>query len=784
MKSAAYFPNRWSGLVVILLLMFAVALPVRAEQVVIQLKWLHQFQFAGYYAALEQGYFAEEGLDVVLRERSMEHDNIDQVLSGEAHYGIADAILLSMYAQGRDLVLVAPIFQHSPNVLMTLRSSGIRTPRDLVGRRLSFYDNNTDGIAILAMLAEQGVLRDGLIREHWSQRTERLLSGEVDAVAAYSTNEPNVMRELGHPVHIIDPKHYGMDFYGDIFFTSGEEARNHPERVERMRRAVIRGWHYALDNKEELVELIHARYNTQGKSRTALMSEALGLEPLIARHTVELGHLDAGRLDYMLGLLARHRIIEPDQYGIDRLVFESSRGNQLDLTEEEEAFLRANPRLTVGIDTQWPPFDFLDARTGRLRGISQDYLDILSELLGVSFDPLLNLSWPEVLDAAANNQLDLITSITSTPDRRSFLEFTQPYVRSPMVIVTGQQVDFVTSMEQLHGRPVAVVRDYASDEWLSSSHPLIPLVRTATTLQGLQAVAAGEVYAFVDNLAVVSYLIRNEGLANLKVSGQTPYFFDLSMATPQDRPELRSILDKALASITQQQHAEIYDRWVSLQPEPGFPWQRMLLPVLSMLALLLVLGGYTLYLQRLNQRIRQFNNRLQAAELELLEKNRQLELVSVTDKLTGVYNRHHLDKVLSEQLSLASRHQRPLSVVLFDLDYFKEVNDTYGHQAGDRVLQCFAELVRSKIRTSDVFGRWGGEEFLLICPETTLKQAVSVADKIRLALQDLPFDEGLKQHVSAGVMALSPGMNLDQLLSGVDKQLYIAKASGRNQVVG
>jgi len=754
------------------------------EEVTLQLKWLHQFQFAGYYAALEQGFFAEEGLRVRLLERDMSRNNILQVLEGEAEYGVADSILLFHRDAGQGLKLIAPILQHSPNVLMTLRSSGIQSPQDLIGRRLAFYDNNSEGINILAMLADQGVLQEGLLRQSWDERMEKLKSGEVDAIAAYSTNEPFQFREQGYPVHIIDPKHYGMDFYGDILFTNAQEARENPERVEAMKRAVIRGWHYALDNKEEMVDLILEKYNTQGKSRSALMNEALGLEPMIARHTIEMGDLDQGRLDFILNQLSEHELLATDERGFQGLIFESTNqpaSRNLNLTQAEQSFLKSIDKLRVAVDPDWAPFEYYD-RQGQLQGISADYLDLLEERLGLEIELVKNLTWPQVMTAARDREIDLLPAIASTPERRQFLNFTRPYVRSPMVLVTQQQVDYIPDIRQLQGQQLLVVEDYASDEMLSNHFPELEVKRVSSAVEGLKKVAAGDAQVFVGNLAAVTHLIKVEGLANLKVSGQTPYSFDLGMGVRDDWPLLTPILDKLMAGVTQQEHSQIYNRWVELPQDQGFPWRSVLPGLLLLLIVLLVLGLYTLHLISLNHRIRRVNARLYQAESELLEKNRELESVSITDKLTGCYNRHHLDRVLTEQASLALRHTRPLSIVLFDLDYFKAVNNNYGHQVGDEVLKSFARLVKQKVRSSDVFGRWGGEEFLLICPETSCNQAFLAADKIRKALEDHVCPQGIEQRISAGVMALKPGMTLDQLLSGADYQLYRAKAAGRNQV--
>ncbi|NLW05253.1 MAG: ABC transporter substrate-binding protein [Pseudomonadaceae bacterium] len=760
-----------------------------SEKVILQLKWLHQFQFAGYYAALEKGYFAEEGLDVELKERNTELSNIKQVLAGEAHYGVTDSIVLLHHVQRSGIVLVAPIFQHSPNVIISLSSSNINRPKDLIGRRLAFYNNDTDGISLLAMMAEQGVLKEGLLRDNLSNRITRLVNGEVDAITAYSTNELFLLKDMGYSVNVLDPKHYGIDFYGDIFFTTIDEANNNPRRVAAMRRAILRGWEYALDNKEELINIILKKYNTQNKTYQALMNEALGLEPLIARHTTELGTLTPGRLEYMLALLSKTNFIEGDleqvdfEQGIGRLVFNSQQANQLKLTMEEQAYLAKNPIIRVGVDRNWPPFEYLDTKGVELRGISRDYLKLLENLLNIKLQVQQHLSWEQTLSETKEGNIDLLPSVTNTPDRSRYLNFTQPYVRSPMIIVTDNKVSFIANMSELNGKRVAVVKGYASHEMLEKNHPLINLDLRDSAIESLKAVAAGEVDAFVDNLAVASYLIRTQGLANLKISGQTPYSFDLSMAVQKNNPIFKSILEKALTNISNKQHTAIYDRWVSIEIAKDFPWNQVLLPILGLISILLVLGIYTLYLFNLNQRIREVNSQLKNAELRLKEKNNQLKKISVTDKLTNIYNRHYLDKILGEQLALNHRHQRPMSIALFDLDFFKKVNDNFGHQVGDKVLQLFSNLVKENIRITDIFGRWGGEEFLLIFPETNKQQACLVVEKIRKTLEEQVFEEGLKQTVSIGVVEAQAELTLDDMLLLVDQKLYLAKGTGRNKIV-
>lgn len=453
------------------------------------------------------------------------------------------------------------------------------------------------------------------------------------------------------------------------------------------------------------------------------------------------------------------------------------------LTSEEKKFLAENPVLKVGVDQNWPPFEYQVSNNPKLQGITSDYLELLEVFLGVEFEIHNQATWFETLNLAKSGQLDLLSAVTSTPERNRYLSFTEPYIRSPMVIITDNQVSFIADINELNNKKVAVINGYASYEMLANYHPAIELDLRDNALEALKAVAAGEVYAFVDNLAVASYLIRTEGLANLKVSGQTPYSFNLSMAVAKDQILLKSILEKSLAHISRQEHNLIYDRWVSLTETKGFSWQQVLPLVVGLSLVLLVLGSYTFYLFKLNRRIRQINTWLKLAELQLKEKNTQLEVVSITDKLTGIYNRHYLDQALKEQLALALRYQRPMSIAMFDLDYFKKVNDSFGHQIGDLVLKGFADLVKNNIRASDVFGRWGGEEFLLICPETDKYQAYLVVEKIRKLLENQCFTEDLKQTVSVGVAEVKSEVTLDDLLSLADQRLYLAKSSGRNKII-
>jgi diguanylate cyclase (GGDEF)-like protein len=156
--------------------------------------------------------------------------------------------------------------------------------------------------------------------------------------------------------------------------------------------------------------------------------------------------------------------------------------------------------------------------------------------------------------------------------------------------------------------------------------------------------------------------------------------------------------------------------------------------------------------------------------------------LAMIDSLTQVDNRRLLTQLLNEEVTRAARHNLPLSVILFDLDRFKTINDSFGHNAGDEVLQAVAEALRQTIRTSDPFGRWGGDEFLVVATSTDGTQAVELAERLRDALENCTFSTAGKVTASFGITTYQSGDSPETLIRRADMGLYKAKSGGRNRV--
>jgi len=168
---------------------------------------------------------------------------------------------------------------------------------------------------------------------------------------------------------------------------------------------------------------------------------------------------------------------------------------------------------------------------------------------------------------------------------------------------------------------------------------------------------------------------------------------------------------------------------------------------------------------------------------ELKASNKQLEKIAVIDNLTGLFNRHKLDEILENEKNRFLRYGNQFCIILLDIDHFKQVNDTYGHQVGDEILTAFAEILVKNTRQSDVVARWGGEEFLIVCPESNLDETIQLAEKLRKTIQQFKFPIARIQTASFGITDFKKADSVSDLVSRADQALYKAKEDGRNKVI-
>lgn len=260
-----------------------------------------------------------------------------------------------------------------------------------------------------------------------------------------------------------------------------------------------------------------------------------------------------------------------------------------DLTEEERVWLREHPVITVAQDPDWPPIEFVD-EDGDNAGITADYLKLIEQRLGVTFERVRNLSWQESYARLKRWEIDMTTSVTTTPERIEFWAFTKPYMNIPIVIFTQTDVTFVADLGELAEKKVAVVDGYAVCDWIPRDYPDIQLVKVKNATEGLDQLQNGRVFAYIDNMLVVSYYLAKLKVTNVKIAGETPYKNAQSMAVRKDWAILAGILQKALDSISPSERDAIYQKWMPIRYEHGFNytllWQALAIFTVIILFLL------------------------------------------------------------------------------------------------------------------------------------------------------------------------------------------------------
>ncbi len=516
---------------------------VAEQKIRLQLSWLHQFQFAGYYMAKELGLYKDAGIDLDIKEFAFGMNLTDSIKNSDTDFAIGRSSLLIDKAKGDDVVALGAIFQVSPMMLLVRDDSGIDSIEDLQDKRVMITSDARDAAAIIAMLNSRQVTLDKIKVQQHSFNLDDLIHGKTDAMASYVSNEPIVLKDKGIGYRVFHPKDYGFDFYSDILFTSSTFIKNNPKLTKAFFEATEQGWDFAFNNISKTAEIIHKKYNTQNKSLHHLIEEGKALKQLAYQYSENgrIGCLDKDKLQKIVDAYKIFGLIDKN-VNLDEFIYEDNHNKVVKLN------------------------------------ISQ-------------------------------NDLYLMAIIA-------------------VLILLGC-------------------------------------------------------------VSLVFYItVKRKWLITKKV-----------------------------------------------------------------------------------------------LESEITNKTAELEKLTYIDFLTNAKNRKAYKEKIEELLSLYKRYQTPFSLAVFDIDDFKQINDTYGHRVGDNVLIDITKLIQSHIRENDFFFRIGGEEFALILSQTSLIDAQTVVEKIKRSIEkELKTIKDKTITVSVGLGEVNADDDEDVLYRRVDSLLYHSKASGKNQV--
>jgi len=618
-------------------LLLIISMPASAlEKVSLQLLWLDHFQFAGYYIAKEKGFYQEVGLELDFRKFKTGINLLEKVITGEATYGIGRSSLIIDKSKGADIKLISSILQASPLVLLALKESKIETVKDFFGKRIMIAKDSSVSAEIQSLLLNNKVeLKEMKVLPH-SLNTADLINKKTDIMSSYISNQPFSLAQQGIAFTVFSPKDYGFDFYSDLLYTSGKEARNHPQRVNNFKQASLKGWDYAFKHIEETIDLILLKYNPQNISREALLYEASELKKLAYYHTKKLGIIKPGKINKIYTIYKSLGLVN-NSINAKEFIFNPQKASN-GLSEKEQQWLKENHVVRARV-SYWPPYMFPSPKPS---GMSVDYLNYVAERykLNISFIPD-ELGWVKSIKdlSTDNNTYDLILTMNPTPERQKKFAFSESYLKMPWVIFMDKNSNFIANLDDLNGKNVAVERGYVMHEKLKNEYPQIILNAVDNSLAALKSVSSGRSIAYIGNLANSSYLIEEHGLSNLKVAAPTPFkTHTQSMAIRKDWPELASIISKALSLMTPQEHNKIKNKWMSVRYEHGINYWDILIWVLSVIFIAAII---IFIIVRVNNKLNREINQRRNAEKQLKEYIQVIDknvIISTAD-INGIITR-------------------------------------------------------------------------------------------------------------------------------------------------
>jgi len=751
------------------------------ERVRLQLKWLHQFQFAGYYAAVEKGYFRQAGLEVELLPAKPELRPSDLLLAGKVDYAVMSPVVLIERQQGKPFVVLASIFQHSATAFMAVKGAGITTPQDLRGQKVMFTaDSDAEN---QAMLITNGVALDSLEKVKHTWDLEDLISGKIKAQTVYLTNEPYLLKKRGVEPELIKPVDYGIDFYGDCLVTTEHEIQEHPERTEAFVQAVRKGWRYALAHPEEVARLIQEKYS-RSKTMEHLLYEARTMRDLIQPNLVEIGYMNPDRWRFIgdtyvrLGLIPsnydmhdflyseirqeidakKHRLhnlllggmavllVIGIGVGIVLLMFNYQLNREVDrrtraLAASERNFRSFFELASVGVAQ-------VDARSGRFLQVNKKYCEITgyseAEMQRFTFR---DLTFSEDLHLDAQQRRDLVYG--------TIREFSveKRYVRKDGDIVwVHLSVSALWPVGEEAQTSLAIIRDI-TDRKKAEKELVFAAKVFEQSIEGI-VVTDGDGTILQVNQAFSAIT----GYSTEEAVGQNPRI----LKSKRHSKEFYAAMWHELAEQgswsgeiwNRRKNGEIYPEWLTIN------------------AIYNAQGRITNYVSIFHD----------ITELKLQQD--ALEHQVQHDALTGLPNRVLLNDRLQGALKRMERNGKRVALLFLDLDNFKHINDGFGHTTGDNLLVELSRRLKEQLRGSDTLSRQGGDEFLVLLSDVENVDDVSSVALRMLECLNRPFyHENIEYFVTASIgitIAPEDGVNSEVLIKNADMAMYRAKSLGRN----
>jgi polar amino acid transport system substrate-binding protein len=537
------------------------------KKVSVQLEWKHQFEFAGFYAAAEKGYYKDIGLDVELKE-FMEGVNIsDDVISGKSTFGISSSSLILEKLKNKPVVLLSSFFKQ--NVLAIVTQENITSVEQLKSKKVMALDWEIEHTSIGLMLKDNNLKpTDFTLVEH-DFKVDKFINGEVDAMSVFLTSQPYELNRSGVKYNIFNPANYGIYSYDVELFTNKDFIAKNPTLVKNFVDATNKGWRYAFEHKSEIVDLIYEKY-TKRKTKESLEFEAHETEKFFKTNIFKIGSVVSELIKLNTDMYVKLGLANPN-YNLEKLfreyIYEYSNytNKYLDLTQEELAFIRENPVVKIAMLNNFKPFSYVE--NGFHQGLSNDIIHEISKISGLKFVKVID-TWSPSLKRFQNKEVDMISGISYTKKREEFSLFTKPFFEIPTYIF-GQKTDnSYIDLNSLKGKRVGISRDIFYKDSLAKTG--INIVEFVGSDQKVDALVLDKIDYFLSSYTSGQKSINTKAITTIKPITEFTDIKkeDLRFGVNKDKKLLYSIMQKSMDKITEEQYSRYINKWImNLHPQ-------------------------------------------------------------------------------------------------------------------------------------------------------------------------------------------------------------------------
>ncbi|GAB6074085.1 diguanylate cyclase domain-containing protein [Nautilia lithotrophica] len=418
----------------------------------------------------------------------------------------------------------------------------------------------------------------------------------------------------------------------------------------------------------------------------------------------------------------------------------------------------ANEKIVVVTTYKWEPFNMI--KNNRLEGIGIDFWRLVAKKADINYTFKIMENWNEVLDEIKNSKAALTVSTDKTDDRMIYSVFSKPYVKYPLVIATKNNIGFIFDIEYLKNKKIAVGKNFTAAKLMLKEYPYMQYVYVKDTDEALKMVKEGDVFGAIDILPVIAYKINKYEFNNLKISGQIPIDFQVRFMLSKKYEYLLPKINDAIDKINYKEKQKIYEKYITTNTKLFLTSNEILFYFLIFISFIIII---MLWIYTLIYELRELKNR------------KHNDYYLFCDRLTGIFNKESAIENIEKKL----KNNEHFSIIMFDINSFKNINRFYGHQFGDITLLELVSCIKSILSQDEIFARIKGGTFVIILKETE-KKACEKAKYIMKALENFEFSIVKNIKCTFVVKTIFPStLNAEDILYKLENELRKCKKNNQ-----